>query len=174
MTTETLSDKIHYCCYGGYNCCKTEDVKDFIQKLKEEMMKMANHNPDSHPDKSCFHCAIWKKIDKLAGDALIHSPEEKSKRKSFFSSKSSGTHSPQKPILETMAEQGRPSKGSHHGTDAKDVGSEDTHGERLNQSEVESMKSCVKCGRTKAQHPSHPLDTKSCAIFIGSDKGKSK
>ena len=34
--------------------------------------------------------------------------------------------------------------------------------------------SCAKCGRTKAQHPSHPLDTKSCATFIGSDKGKSK
>ena len=86
MTNETLSSKrkeLHEEMELGCTTLDEEHLliavfdfianqdKDFIQKLKEEMMKMANHNPDSHPDKSCFHCAIWKKIDKLSGRELI-------------------------------------------------------------------------------------------------------
>ena len=69
MTNKTLSDKrinigSRIWPSGKYSYDE-EDVKDFIQKLKEEFRKMNYYLGDINP-----------MIDKLAGDALIHSPTE--------------------------------------------------------------------------------------------------
>ena len=123
MKNETLSDKIDYTIDDDNQMSEefvwVEDVKDFIQKLKE----VCNETDDEHlihfrNKKSQDYIRGWldacekikRKIDKQAGDALIHSP--------------------QKPIVVSMAERCRPSTGSHHGTDAADVGSEGTHSQQ--------------------------------------------
>ena len=64
MKDKTLSDKILNHNRGGdeedYFVLDIKDVKDFIQKLKEEFRKMNYYLGDINP-----------MIDKLAGDALI-------------------------------------------------------------------------------------------------------
>lgn len=71
METESLSDKIIYALDGRMHCkeCKGHALhellnlhKDFIQKLKKKLGFVPDH-------------WITELIDKLAGDALIHSPE---------------------------------------------------------------------------------------------------
>lgn len=70
MKNETLSDKIDYTIDDDNQMSEefvwVEDVKDFIQKLKEEV---------SNFDKNTL-TNINIIIDKLAGDALIHSSQE--------------------------------------------------------------------------------------------------
>lgn len=72
-----------------HDLLKVDDVKDFIQKLKEEIIGISKKEINSA-------------IDKLAGDALIHSQSslmEKSKLKSLGvpgSIPGSGTHSQKK------------------------------------------------------------------------------
>ena len=148
MKDENLSDKEQIIRNPIYWASKEREkfwekrIKEFIQKEEDLiendfMMRIIARVSAGVTDLDLIRDLIKQDFKylkaerfKLAGDALIHSPEEKSKGKSLFSTKSSGTHSLQKPILETMAERGRPSKGSHHGTDAKDVGSGGTHGHK--------------------------------------------
>lgn len=99
MTDKTLSSKIE----GRYSfdgkmerlCLSIEDVKDFIQKLKDEIIPL-----EVCYEGDCMRC----KIDKLAGDALIHSPETSRSELTTedtpevlgkTSGKASGTHSQQ-------------------------------------------------------------------------------
>ena len=90
MKDKTLSNKI-YEDQKDIEVIWVKDVKDFIQKLKDRI-----DNPSG--EVVCSVRMIHQIIDEEAGDVLTHSSEEKSKRKSFFSSKSSGTHSQQKKI----------------------------------------------------------------------------
>ena len=62
MKEQTLSDDIHETDYPNpIEYIKTEDVKDFIKKLKEEI----GCEDELHSDD------VFKWIDKLAGDKLI-------------------------------------------------------------------------------------------------------
>ncbi len=70
MKNETLSDKIDYTIDDDNQMSEefvwVEDVKDFIQKLKRKVVKVEDGIALIDPES----------IDKLAGDALIHSPKE--------------------------------------------------------------------------------------------------
>ena len=55
-----LSDKIRFCKILGY-VNETEDIKEFIRRLKEEF-------PYTKDGCYFYHAEIKKKIDKLAGD----------------------------------------------------------------------------------------------------------
>jgi len=78
MKDKTLSDKIVD--LSGYTKGSVKskyywekDVKDFIQKLKKDCCECHMHPIMMERDKSwkCWFCVI---LNKLAGDALIHSP----------------------------------------------------------------------------------------------------
>ena len=103
---ETLSDKIYDTGLGKYassdNVLQIEDVKDFISKLKDEFDEIEGGREQWIDDI----------IDKLAGDALIHSPPSDLKKSvesadedtpgvssSLLDEESSGTHDQQEIVL---------------------------------------------------------------------------
>ena len=103
MTNETLSSKIH-ADLGDGGLIFTSDVKDFIQKLKEEIEAMPIPNKKNRLWQGvtgwrATKRAIPKIIDKLAGDALIHGLHRNVKDtpdgQPLRGAGSSGTHSPQ-------------------------------------------------------------------------------
>jgi len=73
MKEFNLSDRLERRPFRGY---APEDVKEFIKRLKELIIKeeLANPCPDYQED--CHDCKFWKKFKELAGEKLT---EEKSK-----------------------------------------------------------------------------------------------
>ncbi len=114
MKDKTLSDKISYhrnMDNPPLDSLPVKDVKDFIQKLKGRIPRFIEDNLQMKPsEKLILFGKFCKEIDKLAGDALIHSPAREpmalSERKGetgqvalsqalLLGTPSSGTHSQQ-------------------------------------------------------------------------------
>ncbi len=133
MTNETLSSKIH-ADLGDGGLIFTSDVKDFIQKLKEDLEKVKFFSNNDL-------VTINRSIDKLAGDALIHSPPTREGApldtpEDSSGSMSSGNHSPVYKRSKDTTPDGQPLRGA---------GSSGAH----SQQEI-----CRNCGRNKDNHES--------------------
>ena len=63
MKEQTLSDKLHGT-EEGYNNIREEDVREFIKKLKDEILSMGWFVKD------IYYLQLFDLIDKLAGDKL--------------------------------------------------------------------------------------------------------
>ena len=141
----TLSSKISATSYGPLErqgFLSVEDVKEFIQKLKEEF---TNPKPLYYEEPTTGHALftaglILQRIDKLAGDALIHSPAYLKVRKD------TPDDSVQKSASNLVKTNGSNSSGTHSQQEGL-VGNE----RRIASLKTPAGTSCSKCGHKHSE-----------------------